>query len=269
MLFLNRSLPLLLAFAFAMPVASRAQSQGSAQSNRAMQVSHDERQQMLREEPRTYTPPPMLSPPAAAVSGGEARPAGALRREDASQGNVRLASHAEPTPDSRYEQIILQPTEGPRLNTPASRSTGAGKAGATVATSLAIVISAFFLLVWLSRKAAPKGLVSLPSEVVESLGRSQLSARQQMQLIRLGRKLVLLSVTSTGVETITEVTDLEEVERLCALCQQNRSGSMSETFRQVLSQFGNEPAPSGFIGDPAASQVELANRGGLQEDEIV
>lgn len=143
----------------------------------------------------------------------------------------------------------------------------------TVATSLAIVITAFFLLVWLSRKASPNGLAPLPSEVVESLGRSQLTARQQMQLIRLGQKLVLLSVTSTGVETITEVTDLEEVERLCALCQRNRSGSISETFRQVLSQFGNEPPPAGFIGDPAASQLDLANgnprAARLEEDEDV
>jgi flagellar biogenesis protein FliO len=104
-----------------------------------------------------------------------------------------------------------------------------------------IVLGAFFVLVWLSRKTAPKGLGALPADVVESLGRAPLTSRQQMQLIRVGKKLVLLSVTSTGAETLTEITNSEEVDRLCGLCQQSRSGSISETFRQVLAQSAHEP----------------------------
>jgi hypothetical protein len=81
-----------------------------------------------------------------------------------------------------------------------------------------------------------------------------------MQLIRLGNKLVLISVTPTGAETLTEITDIDEVNRLSGLCQQGRSGSISETFRQVLSQYADEPAPGGFVGDPSLSQVDVANR---------
>jgi flagellar biogenesis protein FliO len=247
----DHRLTLLLAFAVTIHGASRVGAQDTAPGNRPRQVSVETRPPLPIERTAAYTPAPMLSPPAA--------PASYVAEASPTQ-SVQLASHSEPEAASRYEPIPLRTGGDQRLTAPPSRSTGAGKAGATVATSLAIVITAFFVLVWLSRKAAPKGLASLPSEVVESLGRAQLNSRQQMQLVRLGRKLVLLSVTSTGVETITEVTDLEEVERLCALCQQNRPGSMSETFRQVLSQFGNEPAPAGFIGDPAESQLELANR---------
>lgn len=131
--------------------------------------------------------------------------------------------------------------------------------------SLSVVLAAFFVLVWLSRKTAPKGLAPLPGEVFESLGRAPLTARQQMQLIRLGNKLVLLSVTSTGAESLTEITDIDEVNRLAGLCQQGRSGSISETFRQVLSQYAEEPAPGGFVGEPALSQVDVANRSTRRE----
>jgi hypothetical protein len=81
-----------------------------------------------------------------------------------------------------------------------------------------------------------------------------------MQLIRLGNKLILLSVTPSGAETLTEITDIDEVNRLAGLCQQGRSGSISATFRQVLSQYADEPAPGGFVGDPSLSQADVANR---------
>lgn len=155
----------------------------------------------------------------------------------------------------------LRPSTSPQRLTQQSSNKNSGRhATTTVIGSLSVVLAAFFVLVWLSRKTAPKGLAPLPGEVFESLGRAPLSARQQMQLIRLGNKLVLLSVTATGAETLTEITDIDEVNRLAGLCQQGRSGSISDTFRQVLSQYADEPAPGGFVGDPALSQVDAANR---------
>ncbi len=180
---------------------------------------------------------------------------------------VQPASHtAAVGHDEGYEPLLLRKSANSQRLMPESekRISGSGTT-TTVLGSLSIVLAAFFVLVWLSRKTAPKGLAPLPSEVFEPLGRAALTARQQMQLIRLGNKLVLLCVTSTGVETITEVTDQDEVGRLAALCQQGRSGSISDTFRQVLSQYADEPAPEGFVGDPSLSQADLANRATRRE----
>ncbi len=147
-----------------------------------------------------------------------------------------------------------------RLTRGASTGGSGTRATTTVLSSLAVVIAAFFVLVWLSRKTAPKGMAPLPGEVFESLGRAPLTARQQMQLIRLGNKLVLLSVTATGAEALTEITDVDEVNRLAGLCQQRTAGSVTESFRNVLSQYAEEPAPGGFVGDTSASQADIANR---------
>lgn len=132
-----------------------------------------------------------------------------------------------------------------------------GKALFTVLSSLAIVLGLFFVLVWFTRRALPKGTAMVPTEVVEPLGRVPLNGKQQMQLLRVGNKLVLLAVTQNGVEPLAEVTDPDEVERLVAICQQNQPGSVTSTFRHVLSQLGNEPTRPGFLD---ADDDELSGR---------
>ena len=51
-------------------------------------------------------------------------------------------------------------------------------------------------------------------------GRAPLAGRQHVHLLRCGSKLLLVSVTPGGAETLTEVTDPAEVDRLAGLCRQ-------------------------------------------------
>ena len=141
------------------------------------------------------------------------------------------------------------------LRTPERESTAARERSSdatliTVGSSLAIVLGVFFLVAWITRRTAPRGMAPLPGEVLQSLGRAPLVGRQQAQLLRVGKKLVLVSITPGGVEPITEITDPAEVDRLSSLCQQTQPGSITDSFRNILSQYANEPAPRGFIGDP-------------------
>ncbi len=158
----------------------------------------------------------------------------------------------EAATSSRYASVAASDKSDsmplpPRSKREKSKKTSAaesssGSALLTVLGSLAVVLAVFFVFVWVTRSAAPKGMAPLSKEVVESLGRSPLLGRQQMQLIRIGNKLILLSVTSTGADTLTEITDPEEVDRLAGLCRQAQAGSISETFRQVLAQATTESA---------------------------
>ena len=135
-----------------------------------------------------------------------------------------------------------------------------GRTLTTVVGALAVCLGVFFLFVWITKRHAPAGLAPLPKEVVESLGRASLSGRQQLQLLRIGRKLVLLHVTSTSAETLTEIVDPVEVDRLVGLCQQTSPNSVTASFREVLTHYESEPA-KGFLGDVGQSDWELANRG--------
>jgi flagellar biogenesis protein FliO len=113
---------------------------------------------------------------------------------------------------------------------------GGPPSAATVIGALAVVLGIFFLVAWGMRRVAPPGLTALPSEAFQVLGRAPLAMRQQAYLLRCGNKLLLVSVTATGSETLTEITDPVEVDRLAGLCHQAQPNSASAAFRQILTQ---------------------------------
>ena len=164
---------------------------------------------------------------------------------------------AEPS-ETRDPLRLSRPSDG-EVDSQSGRKSPPSASGTIVniVSSLAIVLGLFFLTVWFIRRGTTGAGGALPSDVVQVLGRSQLSQKQQLQLIRVGGKLVLVAVSASGAQTLTEVTNASEVERLATACEASRGGSASESFRQVLSQLGNQPAIGGFFGgDSAGTQRE-------------
>lgn len=161
-----------------------------------------------------------------------------------SPGGLPLAPRRE-----RSERELLEPRAAP----------GNSKTLTTVVGSLAVVLGLFFVVAWCMRRTLPASMTRLPSEVVEMLGRAPLAGKQNLHLLRVGGKLVLVVVTPFGAETLTEVTHPDEVERLIALCKQNSGHGPTAEFRAVLRQFEREPAAPGFLGETHRSDVELAN----------
>jgi flagellar biogenesis protein FliO len=131
----------------------------------------------------------------------------------------------------------------------------ANKPLSKVLTGLSIVLGAFLLLAWAVRRRMPKGAARLPEEIIEVLGRTTLAAKQSLHLVRVGGKLIVVSVTAGGTKTLTEITDPTEVTRILAACQQRHAQSSTAAFRQVFEQLGREPA-QGFIA-PQAGRMPL------------
>ena len=147
----------------------------------------------------------------------------------------------------------------------------------TTSAALAVVVGLFLLCAALVRRGAKKSNSRLPEEVVSVLGRVPLAARQYAELVRVGNKLVLVSITPTGAEPLTEITDPVEIDRLVGLCRQGTKGSSTAEFDQVFRQLADETAPPGFLGREssrsdarldtrlaAAADVYAAYRGGAQ-----
>jgi len=117
-------------------------------------------------------------------------------------------------------------------------------------SALGIVIGSFLLCAWtFKRGTARRTMAMLPPEVVSVLGRVPLAARQFADLIRVGNKLVLITMTPTSAATLTEVTDPLEVDRLVGLCHQSDPQSTTKAFEQVFQQMSLEPARHGFLGN--------------------
>jgi len=163
------------------------------------------------------------------------------------------------SPRGRQSPLPLPPP-GRSGRTPPGRGGGLASV-VTVGSSLAIVLGVFFLVAWGLRRAAPAAGTVLPGEVFEVLGRAPMASRQQVHLLRCGHKLVLVSVTPAGAETLTEVTDPVEVDRLAGLCRQAHPHSATAAFRQVLGQFAAARPSGGFLGENDHEDLRLASPG--------
>ncbi len=133
------------------------------------------------------------------------------------------------------DRLAISPPHHVRLGEPGSRPSGPMSL-LTIGSSLAVVLGLFFLVAWGIKRAMPGRSGLLPSEVVEVLGWASLGARQQVHLVRCGSKLLLVSATPGGMETLTEIAEPDEVQRLAALCRQTQPGSTTAAFRQVFQQ---------------------------------
>ena len=106
--------------------------------------------------------------------------------------------------------------------------------------SLLIVLSAFFILMMILKKMSPKGNRLLPKEAFENLGRTFITQKLQLHLLRLGNRLILVSVTPDGVSPVTEVTDPDEVVPLLGMCRKLDENSSTELFRKMYSSLAED-----------------------------
>jgi flagellar biogenesis protein FliO len=170
--------------------------------------------------------------------------------------NVNTSSRRLAPPSRAWEEAATSPS-----SPPASRSRPhslvdmfSSQAGSfkTAGTGLAIVIGLFVVCMWLFKPAKRKASGVLPTEAFEVLGRAPLVGQSVAHLLRLGNKLILVTITPDGAQTLAEVTDPMEVGRLAGLCAGTKSNSPTAEFQQVFAQLSREPA-RGFLGREAAS----------------
>ncbi|HZZ27046.1 MAG TPA: flagellar biosynthetic protein FliO [Pirellulales bacterium] len=128
----------------------------------------------------------------------------------------------------------------------------------SVVGCLAVVLGLFLGFAWLMRRSLPTSTRRLPSDAVEILGRTPLAGRQQMHLVRFGNKMLLVCVSPTGVDSLAEITDPIEIDRLAGLCAQTETSSATVAFKQIFAQLGREKPQSAlsssnreFSGQPS------------------
>ncbi len=162
---------------------------------------------------------------------------------------VETAAERRPIPLSRQSSDAPSPLGG--------LSGGDTTRLVNAATSLGIVLGLFLLVMWVVRRGMPKGSGLLPSEAVEVLGRASLAGRQQVQLVRCGNKIVLLSVTPSGTQTLTEISDPAEVDRLHSICQPPSPGG--GPWRQFFGHFTGESRSAGYDTRDEAHPIDFGH----------
>ncbi|MCC7334534.1 MAG: flagellar biosynthetic protein FliO [Pirellulaceae bacterium] len=203
--------------------------------------------------------------PTAIISSGGAVPAEINRATEANQrsthasswiadgnaGNLRPQSTAPPTargqsPVSPIQTRLASASNGIEhipLARPTERSKDKQPKGTastlqmlvSIVSSLLLVVGLFLGVAWCYRKTLGTTLAGgLPKQVVNVLGRTSISARQQMVLVRFGSKLLLVSVIQGEARTLGEITDPLEVDQMLGLCESGQPGSISQSFKSLL-----------------------------------
>ena len=130
--------------------------------------------------------------------------------------------------------------------------------------SLALVLGIYFAFVWAMRKLNPNGNKGLPPGVIEVMGQVPFGTRRNLQLVRLGSKLLLLMNSPEGTQPIGEITNPTEVEYLASLCPGNRkqranSANHIAAIQQAAKRLG-APNPQAAAATPTTTNnSNLAN----------
>ena len=199
----------------------------------------------------------------------ETQPSGsyAQRSEAAKLAGLAMADDPKPAPEKPNEPVV---SSGRKLGAAAPQpSSGKLDFGenpfqqalewrpqaetiTTVGSGLALVLGLLLMTTWAIKKSLPRSARVLPEEIAEVLGRVNLGRKQTVQLLKIGRKLVLVSSTPEGeTKTLTEIDREEDVLHLLQLCQENSGRGSSAAFDEIFSDLTTQRAPEGFLGDEA------------------
>lgn len=131
-------------------------------------------------------------------------------------------------------------------------SGGASDGGWALRTigALTITLGAIFATRWGLRKLAVSGGLAgqlgaggrAPSGVLEVMARYPVGRGQTLVLLRMDRRVLLLSQTSQGFSTLAEVTDAEEVASLIVRTRDEEGESLSSRFAGVLRSMERDEA---------------------------
>jgi len=163
-------------------------------------------------------------------------------RADAVAAGSEPAAPAPQTPIVASEQRPLAPGVAPG----SSEGQPAGRPGRswvldTLAALAVVILAVFGARAVLRRWSGSSGTVG-GAPGVEVLARVGVGPRQQVLLLRLAQRVLVVGQTPAELSRLAEIADAQEVADILAAVQRSRPGSISQGFGQLLQRFHREHA---------------------------
>jgi flagellar biogenesis protein FliO len=120
-----------------------------------------------------------------------------------------------------------------------------------LAMSMAIVLSLIFILRWVARRFFPNIAHTRGSGVVRVLIRSPVTTKQQVVLLQVGRRVLVVADNGAQMNSLAEIADPDEVAELV--------GKLSNNHRTENGAFDREfgKAREGFDSDQTNSIAQM------------
>jgi flagellar protein FliO/FliZ len=133
-----------------------------------------------------------------------------------------------------------------------------------VAISLGIVLALVFLCRWAARYFFPSASVGRSSQVMKVVSRSVIAPKQQLLLIQVGKRLVLVGDCGQQMNALAEISDPDEVAGLLGQLQSTEAPAnnrFAPLFGRAQRDFEDVPSAA----DPDEDEPELAVADGADE----
>jgi flagellar biogenesis protein FliO len=155
-------------------------------------------------------------------------------------------------------------------------STSSDAVSATrVVLALGAVVSLILFFKWGARRFMIGGVASGQSRAIQIISRTIVSPKQQLMLVKVGRRLVLVANTGAGMNSICEIRDEQEVAELLGQVSAEQGDSVSKAFgslfRREEEKFtppGAEDSDEGIRSEPTTTDSPEAAEVSATRDEL-
>ena len=170
--------------------------------------------------------------PAPAQRGAPAPPAATQPLDDTDVAENELLSLGESAHDTSGNNDTDSENDGSGLG-------GGGSWIFDTVTALGVVIGLILLLRWgyLKLSGQPSA-TRTASSVVEVLSRTTVAPRNHVLLLRVGHRILIVGDSGSGMRTLANIDDEQEVADLLASITAAQSNSVTKNFSQLLGRFG-------------------------------
>jgi flagellar biogenesis protein FliO len=167
---------------------------------------------------------------------------------------IEDAGRSEPTAESNPEaaQALGTPNglfSARPIKEPTAEAAGSGALSAIdprengiarVIASLGVVLALLWGLRRVLRRHSMAGGAGRPSGVLEILARYPVARGQQLILLKLARRILLVHQNGSAMTPLAEVNDPDEVASLLARVEAGSTGATAAKFRRMLDSFKRE-----------------------------
>lgn len=162
----------------------------------------------------------------------------------------RVKSDFGKLPIQRNDTAATRPT----TQKAATRAPSTGFNPTRLVTALGVVLVLILLLRWVGRRFFGMADRGRSTRAVQVLSRSPISPRQQLVLLRVGRRLLVVADGGGQMNTLSEITDADEVAALLGQLQDDHAGRMTTTFGSLFGKMRAPFEPEAAAGNAASDQ---------------
>lgn len=201
--------------------------------------------------PAPRVAPAPLAPPAHASASGSA--SGAMANSEQAPALSTQINHSK-----LDQELIHRPSAGSDAASGPDKAPGQAIDGPRVAAALAAVVGLIFALRWGGRKLFLPAGAGRSTRAVQLLSRTPLAPRQQVMLLRVGRRVIVVGDSGGQMNCLAEISDPDEVAALVGQIQNPRTEEGAPTFSTLMGRARRAFSPHAAEGetDEAAADEE-------------